>query len=412
MSSFQLSSKSQNEINQKNMKKIINDVDADIIWTPYYRTMVNDTLVGCQDEPKFIYTSYILFCLSTHLLAWSNKYLDPSFNFQFPTKEKNGKMYITIVPTKGNDQIEITPDLKTKVTAQLEKLTSKYKLDVVLFTDDNFLSQNGFLIPSPWIRQMLPYLNIKKELNPHYVDGSLLVELDNIIDYDILYKNLVINITETLENMFTQGYVFSPSDEIITKWHLVPIDNNHHLYKPTWTDYRIIQNYFTMNGFLLSRINGDTYINFFVGYKWLYRHQVAKSLVLLGYDFIFYDQYVRVYVNDLQSSQQAASQIDYSIKTGEGKVLNINVTRKSWIILYTKIASNMGFPDCTGYKILDNHQPYIFSCKIPFDNDINFISNKIHDESIKKIEGLEKNIIFDPDITSIHDLIETQNKLI
>ncbi len=382
------------------------------IWISYFRTIIDVVPSGCEEEPDFNYTSYILFALKSRIVPWLSKHWDPKLSVTFPSIERNNKMYITVVPIRGGKTIDLSVEMIDDLQKEVNRLTAKPLKGALLISSDSFISNPpARQIPSSWIDSILPYLGINRSMNPYLDTVGIIVELDRVIDFYNIYYKLLTNVIDNVRSMFDDGYVVDPSNEIINNWNLISVDEDNRLFHPAWTDRRITERYGGMASFIQSRIMKDPNIDFFVGPKLLYRHQIALMLSKINKEVTFVGQYARIEISNITTARQIACIIDRGTKTGSGKVVVMSGSRESWIMLYMETAHDMGY-ECLGYMVSDPSRPYMFSCIVPFGTNIQLTTRNIYQKSLAKAVLLEQAIIsnllstYQGGPISIHDAIE------
>lgn len=405
--------------------------DEKIVWTPFYRTIPDVKITGWVDEPDFNYTSYDIFVLNTQLSYWLKHNFSPLLSISYPSvrgrEGKDNSMYITVVPIKGGEVYNMSSDQVKSLQKRVDEITTSPRTAVLLMSTDPYPIEDPFgnsvIIPSGWLRSIYPYVGISPNVNPHLSEMGIMVELKSYVDFLSVYSNLVIRVIERVKDLYFQGYIVNPDPDIIKKWNLISLnaddsDNREDtgeknmIYKASWNDSRITFNYGGMYGFLMSRQQGDTTIDLFIGYKSLTKHNLAKYLLDAGIVGIFSNQHVTVYIDNIADVQAIASNID--VNEGSGYTLRMTSSRSSWILLYSSISDKMGYTDKIGYLSTDETQPYVFSCLVPPETNIQEVTKVIHMTATEIISRLENES--NPDIeisltrqgfSTVHDVIES-----
>lgn len=397
------------------MNNNLDSVYEDVVWTPFYRTMPDVVPSGCTEEPDFNYTSYTLFVLRTRIVPWLDRNFDSKISARLPSAKKNDRMYITVVPFRGDTKVEMTSEMIRQLQDEVNRLTSKPLKAALLVSAHRFLSNPPVSqISSSWIDSIVPYIGINKDLNPHMNEEGILVELDRTIDYLRIYNKLLINTIEKIREMYDDGYIVDPPEDVVENWRLLSADDDHRLYHPDWSDQRITARYGGMLGFLQSRIMGDPTIDFFVGSNLVHRHHIAESLASKEIDVTFVGQYARINVPDLTTARRVASVIERATKTGHGKIAPMFASRQSWIMLYFAAAAEQGMTNCVGYMISDPSRPYVFSCEVDFGTNIYQTTDKIYRRAITLSISLESRLVsvldtlpsYQREHIGIHDALE------
>ncbi len=377
-------------------------VSEQMVWTPFYRFINKTEVVDYIEEPLFNYKPYNLFVLKTLLYPWIQKKINKDLTISFISKPRKDKLYLTVVLLNGGIPFKLNlPQIKD-LQSKVDQITSSPLRGALIFSYSTFLANNGRLLPRAWLDDILPYINLNEELNSYITHDGIMVELGQLVEYKRIYSKLVDKISNTISHMYISGFIVNPSQKIIENWNLVEVGDDKQLYHPTWVDLRITRSYGSLTDFLLSRINGDLSVNYYVTSNWFTRHQIARHLSKLFFNVTFINDYARILINNLSEAQKVASVIDQQISTGIGKVTTLLANRSSWITLYIYSAKQLGYNDCLGYKITNPNRSWIFSCVIPLNGNINYYKLNIR---IKAFEILNKLFLKYPN-NDIHSLIE------
>lgn len=407
-----------------------------IIWTQFYQTIIEPSKSYCIDGKESNYTPYQLFVLTTRLNYWIQKHWDKNITIGFPSAVRDNKDYITIQPINVDGNVKPTIDMAARIQKFVNKLTSQPLRGLLLMSGDSIITNNenikhDQLIPSDWIHSMLPYVKIASKFNPYIEKEGIMVELTNYLDYKNVFDRLIIDIVGQLRTMYSQGYIINPPLDIVKKWKLVATKSNGSLYqpdeitrfigplKPIWNNSKITQKYDGPYGFLRSRINGDSFIDLYVGENYFTKHIVSQYLLTSNITGSFSDYYVKFEAEDYSQAQKVVSMIDSYSNKYSGRVIRLYTNRLSWTLLYRGIAENLGYDNTTVYLTDDIKNPYIFSCVIPISDNSDEVIKTISitsDEIVNRIEDemvLTLNINSDIDgFVTIHDRIENEGDAI
>ena len=415
--------------------------DEKIVWTPFYRTIPDVKTTGWVEEPDFNYTSYDIFVLNTQLSYWVKHNFSPLLSISFPSSRgregKDNSMFITVVLTKGGEVYNMSSDQVKSLQKIVDEITTSPRTAVLLMSTDPYPTEdpygNSVIIPSDWLRSIYPYIGLVPIINPHLSEMGIMVELKGYADYPGVYSGLVVKVIERVKDLYFQGYIVNSDPDIIKKWGLISLnpdiksDDNKEdrenkedmegkdkIYKPCWNDSRITSNYGGMYGFLMSRQQGDTSVDIFIGYKSLAKHKLAKYLLDANIVGVFSDQHLAVNIDNIADAQAIASNIDIGVNEGSGCVLRMTSSRTSWFLLYSAIARKMGYTDTVGYLSMYGSQPYVFSCLVPPETNIQEVTKVINMTAMEIISILEDR--GNPDISislikqgfsTVHDIIES-----
>ncbi len=96
-------------------------------------------------------------------------------------------------------------------------------------------------IPSSWVRDMVPLINIRNHDNK-IEDGKLYIKLEPKADYIKTYDSLSIKMLNFLKERYTQGFTYGYG-KIAAMWGLKDLGHGYH--KPMWSDSRFAPNIVT-----------------------------------------------------------------------------------------------------------------------------------------------------------------------
>jgi hypothetical protein len=220
-----------------------------ILLTPYYRAA---SLEECQDQPRDAnYNPYNLFCLQTRLLPYTQ---GKPISFSTIEDFEAGMQIMRIVIVLDKMDKEEQESLQNRVGEILGEnpnYCALYNTHTVLFSGRT-------TIPKQWVRSILPYLQIPSEYNPYIVDGLLLVDLSQELNYDDIHQELTISVVDQLRSSFEDGTLVC-SEQFAQQWQLDYIADG--LYQASWDKPRIIQH---KTKFLLDRLHKLPWIRLYI----------------------------------------------------------------------------------------------------------------------------------------------------
>lgn len=363
------------------------------IETPYYRTIVNINSNSCSEEYDTNYTPYLLFCLKTKLFPIVSKLLSSNIDISFMSIPKNDKMILTVVLTKGSIPIDITTNDINTIQKYVDIFTTTNNDFCLLFTPFNSIQdeKSNKIIPSSWIQQLLPYVIINPNLNPYIDEYGLHINIKNK-DYLSYYNKLVANINEQLIKFYDSGYIFNASS-IKDEWQLESINDDNTIFRPLWSDQRFASD---LVDFLTSRIRGNKYIRLLISENLVNRHFICTELYKYTSEFYFSSSYIYIKVNNIDEASTFTSIVMSQISKSIGRVIYFKSSHISWMHLYlwtiNKLSSSFPSLDtknCIYYQTNDLINPYIFSCHINYYDNINFLTEQIHNTSHKYLKYFE-----------------------
>ena len=249
----------------------------EILWTPFTRSPTLDSeqnhrssvgdpycdLVTTTEESGQAigtnYQPYDLFCLKSHLSTWMHRAYDSKIHLVTPTVMRDGKQYVTIVPYIGATAMTMTQQDREQIQKHINYFTQDFTGSELLppvsyattcvvmpFASIPATGPPTFLyraageesaphtpeyIPESWIRTMLPFVSPHPDLNPYINNEGLVIDLATLPDqlsnregggdYMTIFSNLSAQIVADLQRMYAQGWIWSPSAELIQDWNLV-----------------------------------------------------------------------------------------------------------------------------------------------------------------------------------------------
>ena len=406
--------------------------NTNIVKTPFYRT-VDDFQIGkCSQEPDFNYNAYTLAVLKSRLIPFFRQMLNKTFSIQFPSIRENNKYYITVVPTKGGEPIELDSLQAQMAEDYINDLSPETLKYLVLYTRNSIETDDGKLIPSFWIESILPFIQLDSTFRGRIGPYGLEVDFSKIPNFHDWMQTMIIEISKQIRKMYEIGYIVDPSNDIISNWSLLPVEtrsytiinketekgeildfdevsgksvkNISRLYYSSWMDQRITDNYGGMTSFLLFLIKKNIIKYEIQNVNLVRKHFIAKILANQEVNVIFDGKYIKFAVNSLRQTQDIIYYIEEAISLSNGKVITFSVTRLSWLILYATVSTEFGFTNCVGYRIFDDERPYVFSCIINMDLNLLPTYQEYHKRVMKLLSNL--SISWTDTTISIHEAIE------
>jgi len=352
-----------------------------LISTPYYRTLGERHLIGCDDEPDFMYGPYDIFCMKTRLYPTVYELYNRDIEIIFRGVHRNNRMEIKIelveitTITAGpisNKTLNISEKNYKILTDAVNKIVTENS-DYCLINKHELYLSSGKYYPKYWFDTILGYIQLPTEYNPFIQPEGIYLSFNRDSDYITAYNEVVKILLDTVDKYYNEGVVYKAGN-ISEKWKLERLDYEEvqaRLFKPMWEDKRFAP---YLVDFLIDKIRGDPYIKIKVSDNLVKRHWIAKILTLEGVAFVFDGFYVKVLVDNLEDAQSIVSAVLEAQHMASGKVIIYAINRPEWIDLYIKAANKLfGDVDCLGYQVSTVERPYIFSCVV----NINTPSDKL-----------------------------------
>ncbi len=369
-------------MNDIDLCKELNEEYVDIyeeqyVWTDLYTSYIHiDSYTEMREEPDRNYTDYMVFSLKSRISNWVNNNWDDSIEISFINRTKSNsqnKLYLTVQLLVGGDVLELNNKMINELQIYVNSINLEDLKSVLLYgfaqinSRTNMLTtEKGYIIPQDWIREVIYYVDINAKLNPFINETGLYVEIGNYPDYSIIYDKLSVNLVKKLREMFEEGYIIEPPENIIEDWILTPLDDKNLLYIPIWTDNRITESYGTLTNFMITRLNGDKDINYYVGNNQVIRHYIAELLKDKEYKYVGY--YLNIEISGLKEAQEIATYIEYANEIATGIIIQTHVTSIDDVNIYMKIIDD---GDVLYYKTDDVYRPYTVSIRYSYDKNIN-----------------------------------------
>nr|QBK90163.1 MAG: hypothetical protein LCPAC102_00730 [Pithovirus LCPAC102] len=371
-------------------------IDDNYVWTDFYTTMpeMHSYTKALIEESDSNFNNYSIFSINSHLMNWVAANWDDQIELSFPGKIKKNmpnKIYLTIKPLIGGNTLDMTNDMITDLQRIVDKIDISILKSALLYGFDiatPILTNDGYLISSMWIRQMISYVYINPLLNPIIDETGLYVEIGNYPNYTEIYRKLSVNLISKLVEMYEEGFILEPSEKIIENWVLLEHDDKGLLYTPSWVDKRITSTYGTIIDFLFTRLMGCIYIDYYIGNNKVIIHFIASLLQNDNVKFKIHRLYIRVWINDLDSAQKIATLIEYAESNANGLIILKHVSSLDDINIYKEILSSADIfiknANVLYYETNDIHRPYTLSIRFSYDTKINLdnISIKLMNEFI------------------------------
>nr|QBK92657.1 MAG: hypothetical protein LCPAC401_02950 [Pithovirus LCPAC401] len=258
----------------------------------YLIPIVNKEMTVALD-PKNFNTPYLLFALKTKM-GLDN--VIPMFN-----REVNYDRF-TVELYKGTVKQSIWD--VDKLQDIIDHWLDNHRDECLLMSKDFKIEG----IPSTWIRDMIPTINISGY--PTSLDeGKLYIKLDPYKDYSSTYANFNVNIVETLERMYREGFIYGFD---LPEWNLEYLGNN--FYKPRWNNCMYAKN---MVSFLTQRFVGEKETYFDLGTN----NNVVRHFIAIGLDGCkFVSNRLIIEVDGFNDAESVSEYIKKTIRESHGSV--------------------------------------------------------------------------------------------
>lgn len=346
-----------------------------MLKTPYYYTIKGSSKNGCIEGPIANYDPYKLLCLKTRLLSILSERIGKGVSYSiYVDAEEDNLVHINLRLLKGGDPIQINDQDMEYLQQQVDIITSIHPDHCILFNIINLPTNNGYIIPASWLLIMLPYINITDSFYTYYENGNIYANLREFADFSKIYDTLQLELFNTFNEMFKQGYVVDPPEFIIEKWQLEQV--NDKLYRPTWYDPRLLLNNNLLSGFLLDRYenNYDLYVPLMHNQNnWVVKHNIVTLLNknIQGLTKIkFYMDKIKLTCNvgfSYKLALQVLAVVDCAKDHTQGQVLYFSSISSKVLNIYKQNAEKLGLTDIS--TCFDDIDEYIMTVFVPMKSD-------------------------------------------
>ncbi len=201
------------------------------------------------------YEPYDLFCIRSRIMPFAARLLNiPSLDIRPLSVRSNDEMVVTLDVYNGDELIDLTADQAATLQRFIDDIRDTYCC--LLDLNKVFKRANGGDIDPVWLRTMLPLFDFMKIWPTYIRDDLLLINLSTTPDYIEIYTDLIVEISQAVEDGYTKALIMCDAD-FAALWHLTSTDNPG-IWYPTWSTVLVddLYNY-------LSRVMaGDTVITF------------------------------------------------------------------------------------------------------------------------------------------------------
>lgn len=359
--------------------------------TPYYRTFTVVPNIGTGTESTFKYNSYNLFCLETRLYPYIYKLLNRrDVIIYFKGIEEDNRMNLKILLSERDNKITLSDKHMENIQEKINEITSVNE-DYCLIDKDELYYSLGSKINQGWYNQILQYVNFNTEYNPFIKPEGIYLAINPESDFNTAYNEVCNKIVKQIDDLYENGAVLH-AESIKDDWLLETIDINEmntEIYQPMWKDYRFAPN---LVDFLLEKIRKNPYISIKIPDNLVKRHFISFNLSNLGKEVIFENTEVKIKVDNLDEAQRVASLVDQGIKTGYGRVITFQMKTVDDVLLMIQVAKKqLNDPECTGYRISNPNEPYIFSCLLN-EEDRN-VSNTVRIKLFNEFNNIKNRAV-------------------
>ena len=389
----------------KRSSDVMNNKSLAIFSLPWYRLFNDVSDLTCLHEPVANYTHYMIFCLKTRITDTIRNVLGSDTILDLISSNKGNKAQLNMVFTRypiakpneiysvyqyPNTDDEMTIDIDFDITPNLisepdsilefnsenisctqnqrfiienkinEILTIEPEACLLISPTVKLNSIDNVHIPTDWIKQVLPFVQLDSKYRPFYTnDGYHVILSDLETSEDIegsylqIYLMLYDNVTKKLLEMYNDGYIpiFSPNKNLIDNWALIPIDDEGMLYKPNWKDLRITNN---LVEFLTNLISGDKNIRIYIGRDDTQRHFIAQALNKNSVKFSFMGSYIKIPAIDISNTKKICTIID-NAKSQNNRSAKLNLKN-------TNDPTPINSENCIQYQTQNLLRSYTISC--------------------------------------------------
>ena len=269
--------------------------------------------------------------------------------------------------------------------------------------------------PFSWFRSVLEYVNLGNDYLPFIKPEGIYLKFNPNSNYKRAYYEVCKFITEEIENFYQRGVIIlsdiidsKKKEKLIDDWNLIPLDDDEiekRIFEPDWEDKRFAPNKVY---FLIRKIEGDPYIKILLPDNLVKRHGIIKLMQENQKPIIVEGSYIKIEVKDLDDAYNCAALVTSAKTTSFGRVMVLAATRLSEIYLYFDYAQKFRKGDCVSYNIIDNQNPYIFSCLLKEDNfeATETLREKFRNYALNRL--IEASKVTKLKNMSPHDIIEAE----
>ncbi len=225
-------------------------------------------------DPRDIETPYFLFSLKTRMRTDIAEIFGQDITVVFLRDIEYNRFKVELVngtvsqktTQKNIDNLKKIVDhwmeVRPEVCLLLDPFQRRFKLDG---------------IPSSWIRDMIPIINVRSH-RTLINDNKLYVELEPESDYIKIHTDMVLGMLNSLRQRYDEGYVYGYG-KIAEQWKLEDLGSE--FYRATWKDTRFAPNIvsFLTDKFLESFSTSESKISVRLGSSnKVSRHFISKKL--------------------------------------------------------------------------------------------------------------------------------------
>lgn len=326
-----------------------------MILTPFYRTLVSDNPIQHQGVTSN-YTDYNLFSLRCWVGLWIKGKFGYHVDIDHREIEKDKKLYIQLVITHNGEVLNLTPEYSNFIQDNINDLSENIINWVPVYSSEyETYTEDGVKLPSIWVKQLLNFINLHDSYNPYVSEYGLLVNLSRVIDYKSLLSKLTLEIKNKLIELYKEGVIYKPSNDLIEKWNLIEY-NNSLLYKPNWDSNVLIYPYKYKTDFLISR-NSNNVIYYPLKLNMYDKHLISELLYKNGLqigDFLFDNTGIQIELNNYKDAM-IIYRLIYNYYNNRKSNIDIDIG-----IIYIKNLNEIKNYSIV-YKIDDTERPYVLS---------------------------------------------------
>lgn len=363
---------------------------SQLVLTPLYRTIIKEPQgYRAVEEPDFNYGPYQIFAPKSKLYPWIKQNIGFRLGLSLIGTKLGPKMSLQVTVTNQGRKLNLSPDQIVQLRQRTDRIFYNPELSrhVLIYYPRNLVHKN-LVIGAKWISAILPFIKLDTKYDLIWstedVDlGALYVNLSTDPDYFTTISELLRDVEQRLSQMYMEGYVVNPSEEIIRNWQLVSeVEELWHLSTPL---NQLVKSSAGTTGFLLDRVAGisDVPIDLSVDRQGLavVKHYLAQTLV----DFYFKDRIIYIPARNLEQSLRDLQNINEA-KTKAyregGKVAVLKASSEDALETMIQVATEMDLTDIASY--LENYD-LIFSVQIPFETNEQEIQRHIFEETSQRL---------------------------
>lgn len=327
------------------------------LTTPFYTPLNSGNNINHRSNRAASFTPYDLFCLRTKIAGYISDLLDiKSLGVRYDSIVDDGLEIVIIVPILEGLDLNLDKISNENIINIQNRINYEVSANpnycLAFQTSHLYLSHNSTHIPTSWIMHMVPLLDIPDEYYGTYeIDeltsvGYLYLNLFDQINYNDLYQDLIISLSNQLVKMYEDGYILG-ADDIADDWGLEMVNSlddsgeiSLGVYKPTWNNSRLCTDRVS---FLQKLIHNPKTIELTLssGCNQVTRYFVSREMSILSKYITFDSNTVFIHpIENLEEAEQIVSTIE-ELTLQNAKVVFLRNSSKEIAYYYANLMENI-----------------------------------------------------------------------